>query len=326
MLSKELQFFDNLLSNAAFAAYLLAYDTANDEHLTTLRKAGLSIEFAEGEDDSGKKKKPVRKPKKWRIKQYEPNEADEIGAEITDGENAPFALRFDVPPKEAIDFFKRKQLLKPEEFYKLDGQAKAGAFSVSRVYKMDVIEGFRNELTDALEKGRPTQQVIKNLRSIVDGAGHAELSTHHLETVVRTTMQIAYGVGRRMAQEDVKDLLPVWEYSAVGDDRTRPTHMALDGLQYPADHIFWSKYYPPWDFRCRCIVIPALDFRTGYDRGRPNARTVIEYDNDGLPAGANVDGIPTNFKAVNFSGVPSGADLEQSLKTAAQRALDSRKN
>lgn len=323
LLSADLQLFDNLLSNAAFASYLLAYDTADAEHRETLRRAGITIEFAEDDDDE-QKKKPTKKKKKWRIKQYEPNEADEIGAEITDGKNAPFGLRFDVPPQEAIDFFKRKQVLPPDEFYRLDGEAKAGAFSVSRVYRTDLIEGFKNELVDALEKGRTTDQVINRLRSILDGAGHKQLSTNHLETVVRTTMQMAYGVGRRMAQEEVKDLLPVWEYSAVGDDRTRPTHMALDGLQYSADHIFWSKYYPPWDFRCRCTVIPVLDYRKGYDRSRPNDRTVINYDGDGLPTGANVDGTPMNFKAPKFAGVPSGATIERTLKNAAQRALDER--
>jgi SPP1 gp7 family putative phage head morphogenesis protein len=301
LLSTDLQLFDNLLSMSALASYLLAYDTANEEHLALMRTRGLA-QFAEGDDE-------------------DKNSAARIGKKGKLGMD----LRFDVPPQEAIDFFKRKKLLPPEEFRKLEAEAKAGAFSVANVYKMDVIEAFRDELVDALESGRPIKQVIGRLRSILNGAGHKMLGNNHLETVVRTTMQMAYGVGRRIAQDDVSDILPMWEYSAVGDDRTRPTHMALDGLQFPANHPFWNKYYPPWDFRCRCTVIATFDYRKGYDRTRPNDRAVIEYDRDGLPAGYNVDGLPGNFKAPKFAGVPSKANLEKTLNSAAERALDSRK-
>ncbi|MEQ1644562.1 MAG: phage minor head protein [Pyrinomonadaceae bacterium] len=300
MLATDLQLFDNLLSTSALASYLLAYDTANEEHLALLRTRGLA-QFAEDDDDK--------------------DSAGHVGEKG----KLSVDMRFDVPPQEAIDFFKRKKLLPPEEFRKLEAEAKAGAFSVANVYKMDVIEAFRDELVDTMESGRTTKQTIDRLRGILDGAGHKMLGNNHLETVVRTTMQLAYGVGRRLAQDEVKDILPVWEYSAVGDDRTRPTHMALDGLQYSADHTFWNKYYPPWDFRCRCTVIATFDFRKGYDRTRPNDRTVVEYDREGLPTGYNVDGLPGNFLAPKFAGVPSNANLEKTLKSAAERALDSRK-
>jgi SPP1 gp7 family putative phage head morphogenesis protein len=233
-------------------------------------------------------------------------------------------MRFDVPPEEAIDFFRRRKTLPADEFRKLDAEAKRGAFAIANVYKTDVADALKNEITDALANGRTQDQVIKKLKAILAGSAHRQLGDAHLETVYRTATQMAYAVGRRIAQEEAAEYLPVWEYSAVGDDRTRPTHRALDGLQFPANHSFWTRYYPPWDFRCRCTVIPVLDFRPGYDRARPNAGTVLEYDEEGMPAGANVHGTPLNFKAVNFSGVPSAASLETVLKKAAQRALDSR--
>lgn len=230
-----------------------------------------------------------------------------------------------MPPQEAIDFFKRKKALPADEFYKLEAQARIGAFAIANVYKTDVTTALQNELITALENGTPQREVIARLKSILAGAGHKMLGDAHLETVFRTTMQMAYGVGRRIAHEEVSDILPIWEYSAVGDDRTRPSHMALDGLQFPANHRFWDKYYPPWDFRCRCTVVATFDYRAGYKAGRPNDLAVVDYDRDGMPAGYNVDGIPGNFKAPKFESVPSRANLEQVLKNAAERALDSRK-
>jgi len=295
VLSADFQQFDNLFSEAAFASYLLAFDATRDECFAEIRRAGLT-QFAEGDDD---KKKGKRKP--------------------------PFDFRFDVPPQEAIDFFKRKKILPPDEFYRLEAEARAGAFTISHVYKTDVIEGFRTELVDAMENGRTGKQTIDRLRSILEGAGHKVLSNHHLEIVVRTMMHAAFGVGRRRAQEDVADVLPIWEYSAVGDDRTRPTHMALDGMQFPADHRFWDKYYPPWDWRCRCSVIAILDRRTGYDPRRPNERATVDLDKEGLPIRAAIDGQVVRINTSTFQGIPRQTSLEQVLKSSSERALDSRK-
>lgn len=323
-LTTEFQSLSNTLSAGVFASYLLGYDFAREECLEIRGRA----DFAEGDSDKKKGKKPAKTPvkvPKWRVKDYIPNQKDQVSAEITDGKSVFAGMRFDVPPQEAIDFFKRKKVLSAKDFYKLDGEAKQGAFAIANVYQTDVTEALQNELIDALQTGRTQEQVIKNLKSILAGAGHKELSTHHLETVFRTTTQMAYGVGRRIAQEEAAAYLPIWEYSAVGDDRTRPSHMALDGVQFPANHTFWNKYYPPWDFRCRCTVIPAFDYRAGYDRNRPNDQTVLEYDADGLPGSGNVAGTPINIKASNFTGVPRQTNLEQTLKTAAGRSLDSRR-
>jgi SPP1 gp7 family putative phage head morphogenesis protein len=167
--------------------------------------------------------------------------------------------------------------------------------------------------------------VIKRLRTIIEGTtGQKMLGPNHLETVFRTTTQLAYGVGRRTAQEEAADYLPVWEYQAVGDDRTRPTHMALDGLQYPVNHPFWDSYYPPWEWRCRCSVIPVLDYRKNYDPKKPNSQSSVDLDDDGIPIRANVSGTPVRIEKSDFSGVPRQTNLEQVLKTGAERALDSR--
>ncbi len=140
-----------------------------------------------------------------------------------------------------------------------------------------------------------------------------------------TNMQMAYAVGRRKAQEESSDYLPVWEYSAVGDDRTRPTHLALDGIIFPANHPFWDTHYPPWEIQCRCSVISLPNYRKDYDHNSPNADTTIAYDDEGLPAKAEYKTQVVDLKATKFVGVPKSANLEKALKDAAKRAVENRK-
>jgi uncharacterized protein with gpF-like domain len=137
---------------------------------------------------------------------------------------------------------------------------------------------------------------------------------------------MAYGVGNRHALEDVADDLPFWEYNAVGDDRTRPTHQALDGSVYPANHPFWDAHFPPWDFMCRCGVSARFDYPKDYDHRRPNKDSTIAYDKNGLPAKAEFKTQVVDLKATKFVGVPPVANLEKVLTDAANRAKQTRRN
>jgi len=48
-------------------------------------------------------------------------------------------------------------------------------------------------------------------------------------------------------------------YRTAGDDRVRDDHAILDGTTLPIDDPFWSTYYPPNDWGCRCDVEPGVD-------------------------------------------------------------------
>lgn len=182
----------------------------------------------------------------------------------------PLKLRFNVPPEEALKYFRSKKIVTKKEFGDLRHDAQSAAFTVGGIYRQDVLTAFRDELAVALENGTPQATVIKRFKGILDGAGHRMLGDFHLETIFRTNMQMAYGVGRRRGLEDVADDLPYWEYHAVLDDRTRPAHAALDGLIKPANDPFWDEHYPPWGFNC---FLPGtkiqgrfqLGFRSWYD-------------------------------------------------------------
>lgn len=286
------------MSEGIFAAYLLGYDTSATETQVIINSKNKA-EFADGDDDKL---------------------VDRIG-----DDKFGINLRFDVPPAEAIEYFRRKKVLSKKEFEKLKRQAKAAAFTVSGIYEQDVLDAFKQEIESALEEGRTKTTIVKKFKEILNGAGHKMLGNFHLETVMRSNALMAQGVGRRKALEEVSEDLPYWEYSAVGDDRTRPTHQSLDGIIFPANHPFWDTHYPPWGMNCRCGVNAVFDYPQSYNHNQPNKDTLIAYDDKGLPAKAEYKTQVVDLKATKFVGVPKSADLEKALKDAAKRGLENRK-
>ena len=45
------------------------------------------------------------------------------------------------------------------------------------------------------------------------------------------------------------------QYRTAQDDRVRDTHRALANITLPAEDPFWSSYYPPNGWRCRCTAV-----------------------------------------------------------------------
>jgi len=159
--------------------------------------------------------------------------------------------------QEAVDFFRDKVILKPGDFERLWAEAKTRAFTVAGVAKADVLKDIFDELARALEEGLTQEEWRRNANEILERRGWSGLTPFRADNIFRTNVQTAYQVGRyrQMTDPDVVDRRPYWMYDAVNDRRTRPTHLALDGKVYPADHPFWDTWYPPNGYRCRCGVV-----------------------------------------------------------------------
>ena len=61
--------------------------------------------------------------------------------------------------------------------------------------------------------------------------------------------------GKWLQIQKEKELLPLLQYNTVGDDRVRPAHQELEVVIRPVDDDFWSIYYPPNGWNCRCTVL-----------------------------------------------------------------------
>ncbi|MCR4442954.1 MAG: phage minor head protein [Peptococcaceae bacterium] len=161
-----------------------------------------------------------------------------------------------LPFEEAIEFFKNKLPLTPQDYDRLSFEARTKAFTISGVAALDVLHDIYQELLKALETGATIEDFRKNANTILEKKGWRGLTPYRTDNIFRTNIQTAYNVGRyrQMTDPNVLKMRPYWRYDAVDDQKTRPSHRALDNKVYPADHPFWDTWYPPNGFRCRCSV------------------------------------------------------------------------
>ena len=161
-----------------------------------------------------------------------------------------------LPFKEAIEFFKDKVALTPDQYRALEEAVKVKAFTVSGITSLEVLTGILKQLESALNDGLTAKEFRDSVNEILVKKGYEGMTPFQADNIFRTNIQTAYSVGRykQMTDPEVLSRRPYWQYDAVNDERTRPSHLAMDGKVYPADHPFWDTWYPPNGFRCRCSV------------------------------------------------------------------------
>lgn len=159
---------------------------------------------------------------------------------------------------EAIEFFRDKVSMTPAEFEALVAEvgeyAASMAFTVSRVASADLLQGLYGEVLKAIEAGGTFFEFREGIDGIIERLGWEGLLPYRLDNIFRTNIQSAYNVGRHKQMKAIADRRPYWEYDAVNDSHTRPSHLAHDGKIYHHEHPFWDTWYPPNGYRCRCRV------------------------------------------------------------------------
>jgi SPP1 gp7 family putative phage head morphogenesis protein len=160
-----------------------------------------------------------------------------------------------VDPEEAVEFFETKVKLTPEQFTRLEAKARAMAFTVAGVAEEDLLGEIFTGLNTALKTGTTFRDFQAGVDQLFTRAGFEGPNPHHLATVFNTNLQSAYQAGRYQRMSEVAGDRPYWQYSAVMDSGTRPAHAAQDGKVYPANHAYWSRWFPPNGFNCRCTAI-----------------------------------------------------------------------
>lgn len=159
-----------------------------------------------------------------------------------------------LPMAEALEYWRSKVQLTPKEFYALADVYKARAFTVSRLARADMLAEIHASLETALAEGTSFSAWKKSLSHVWEENGWTGVQAWRVDTIFRTNIQTAYNVGRYKQMMEVAADRPYWQYSAVNDSRTRPTHRALHGRVYRVDSPFWDTFYPPNGHRCRCKV------------------------------------------------------------------------
>lgn len=163
-----------------------------------------------------------------------------------------------LPFLEAIAWAKARSVTLPDTYYgSLQGLARAMAFSVAGLTKLDQVQAVKDSLDAALATGESFGGWKKRV-----AAGEEpilSLPAHRLDNIFRTNLQGAYNRGRYEQQTAAVASHPWWMYDAVNDSRTRPAHAAMDGKVARYDDPVWKRWYAPNGYRCRCRVIAISD-------------------------------------------------------------------
>ena len=159
-----------------------------------------------------------------------------------------------LPNAEALAFWRDKVQMSPGAFAKLSAAEKVHAFGISGIAKGGELETVFQALYGALENGDTYDEFVASAADVFERRGWTGRSAWRVDNIFRTNIQTAFSVGRYRQMMQVAALRPYWQYDAVNDSRTRPTHLAMDDKVFRHDHPFWDRWYPPNGYRCRCNV------------------------------------------------------------------------
>ncbi|STZ76328.1 phage minor head protein [Bergeriella denitrificans] len=182
------------------------------------------------------------------------------------------AFALGLAPAKAVEWLKAKQVT-TENYRNLTASETAKVYTIARMTDLDMLNDIKQSMVRAAETGQSfhdwRKDILQHLQNkgwlhpnghnghdIIDpGTGEVFGAPRRLETIFRTNMQAAYSAGQYQSYMANLDNRPYWMYDAVGDARTRPAHAAMDGLVYRYSDPFWTTFYPPNGYNCRCSVI-----------------------------------------------------------------------
>jgi SPP1 gp7 family putative phage head morphogenesis protein len=156
--------------------------------------------------------------------------------------------------EEAVDFFRGKRVMTPEEFDRLRDRYRAGAFTARKLASQAMRERALREIVAGLERGEPIEAIITAIDDGQAELGVEPASHAQLTTIVRNNISTSYGAGRLEAMTDpaVIRLRPFWQYWSTGDSRVREAHRELHGKVFEAGSETALYYTPPLGHNCRC--------------------------------------------------------------------------
>lgn len=180
------------------------------------------------------------------------------------------AYAMQLAPADAIDYFKSKGYAIGFNWYDVQAEANAKAFTVSGVLKLDILADIQSSLAPALDDGDTQRDIERKLLPLLEQKGWIgkglvadpetgelwgkRLTPRRIGTIFSTNVQSSYAAGRWKQQVANRTERPYWQRVAVMDLHTRPRHALLNGFTAAADSPVWDYFYPPDGYGCRCRI------------------------------------------------------------------------
>lgn len=191
----------------------------------------------------------------------------------------PTVLTKPVPNTEAAKFIADKPVVSRQVFDQLLPDIQARAFTITGIEDANLVQSLRDRIAE-IPQGADwdkvkTEIVDKVSPWIGDGA------EKRAELLLRSHGYQAYSAAQYQVMDRQRAAFPFWQYQTSEDDHVRDSHAALNGIVLPADSPFWATHFPPWDFGCRCQVIPltaedAQDMQATDAAKKPEERRVLD--------------------------------------------------
>lgn len=180
-------------------------------------------------------------------------------------------LPFNLPPAEAIKFFREKGFRAGFSYLDVWQEAHATAFTVAKAMRLDVLEAINKSLEDTLASGQTFAFFKANLKPILAAkgwwgkvpikdpvTGETMLvqagSTRRLRTIFNVNMRTSYAAGSWERFQASAGTHPFLKYVAILDSRTRVAHRSWNGTVLPIGDKWWATHYPPNGWNCRCTT------------------------------------------------------------------------
>ena len=147
-------------------------------------------------------------------------------------------------------------------------------FSVARAASETAVTKIRDELLNNVQRGENFLQFRRALEAVVDADELPGASGAYLENVYRTETSNVYARQREanFASPSVQQFIKGFVFFNPSDDRSRPSHAAIDGLRVekgsPAEVAL--RPGPPWHYQCRCLKTAIISADPNYDVDEPD--------------------------------------------------------
>jgi SPP1 gp7 family putative phage head morphogenesis protein len=179
-----------------------------------------------------------------------------------------------MPHSEAVSRIAGLPLVSREVMDELLPELRAYAFTVTGLDRFDQLAKVRDVIA-AVPAGEQTwAKARKEIAAELSEDLGGKVAQRRAELLLRTHVFRSYAASRYRRLMQQVDVFPFWQYKTHGDGNVRPSHAALNGKIFPAGHDIWQRIFPPWDWGCRCLVVP-LTKRSAdavLQRGKPTAQ------------------------------------------------------
>ncbi len=191
------------------------------------------------------------------------------------------------PPKEAVDYLRRKGLLARYDYREVWREEHAHAFTVANMMKIDLLADVQQSIEKAQEEGKPTAKWKEEMAAVLAKRGwwgrmpppdpNDPKAVERANLYISRRLDTIWRVNTRQAAQ-----AGVWErgqrstshpyilYRVGPSKRHRDQHLAWDGLLLPKDAEFWRYANPMngWGCKCSTRFVTKAQYQRYVDQGR----------------------------------------------------------